>query len=136
MVHVASAGTALRLSLHILAATVWVGGQITLAGLVPAMRTVGGEAPKVFARAFARLSWPAFALLVVTGFWNMAADNLGKAGTAWKIVLGVKIGVVVLSGLSAWLHARATSRRGIAIWGALTGTSAVAALVMGVFLAG
>ena len=126
----------MRLSLHILAATVWVGGQITLAGLVPAMRTVGGEAPRVIARAFARLSWPAFALLIATGIWNVAADNPGNASTAWKVVLGAKIGVVALSGLSAWLHTRATSRKSIAIWGALTGTSAVAALVMGVFLAG
>ena len=34
-----------RLFLHILAAPVWVGGQLTLAGLLPALRRIGGRAP-------------------------------------------------------------------------------------------
>ncbi len=37
----------LRLFLHVLAATVWVGGQITLAALVPALRGAGGQATAV-----------------------------------------------------------------------------------------
>jgi uncharacterized membrane protein len=32
-----------RLFLHVLAATVWVGGQLTLAALVPALRGLGGN---------------------------------------------------------------------------------------------
>ena len=31
----------LRLFLHVLAATIWVGGQLTLAALVPALRAAG-----------------------------------------------------------------------------------------------
>ena len=65
----------LRLTLHVLAATVWVGGQIVMAGLVGPSRGLGGDAPKVLARAFARLAWPAFVVLVVTGFWNIATVN-------------------------------------------------------------
>ena len=43
--------TTIRLYLHVLAATVWVGGQITLAGLVPGLRSLSPEAPRVVARA-------------------------------------------------------------------------------------
>ena len=35
----------LRLFLHVLAATIWVGGQLTLAALVPALRAAGAEVP-------------------------------------------------------------------------------------------
>jgi putative copper export protein len=125
----------IRLSLHILAATVWVGGQFTLAGLVPAARALGPEAPKVLARAFARLMWPAYALLVATGIWNVVAISAGQP-PAWKAVLGIKMTVVLAAGLSAFLHSRATTERGLALWGSLSGIAAVTALVLGVFLAG
>ncbi|HLI53527.1 MAG TPA: CopD family protein [Acidimicrobiales bacterium] len=132
---VAPAVEGVRLSLHVLAAAVWVGGQITLAGLVPAARKASPDVPGQLARAFARLSWPAFAVLVATGIWNVAAVG-GHQGTAWDALLGAKLAVVALAGASAWLHSRATSRRGLAVWGALSGVSSVSALVMGVFLAG
>ncbi len=124
-----------RLTLHVLAAAVWVGGQITVAGLVPTARALDPDAPRQVARAFARLSWPAYAVLVATGFWNMAAVSKGQPH-AWKIVLGVKIAVVALAGLSAWLHSIARSRAGLAVWGAVASLSSLAALTLGVFLAG
>ncbi len=117
-----------------LAAAVWVGGQVVLAGLVPAARRVSPDAPKALARAFARLSWPAYAVLVATGIWNVAADH--PSGTAWQVVLGVKLGVVALAGVAALLHTRATSRRALAVWGSLAGGASIAALVLGVLLAG
>jgi hypothetical protein len=43
--------------------------------------------------------------------------------------------VVVVSGLTAWLHARAKSTAGLAVFGALTGLSALAALFIGILLA-
>jgi putative copper export protein len=125
----------IRLSLHVLAATVWVGGQLTLAGLLPTVRGLGGDAPRRTARAFARLSWPAYVVLVATGIWNVAAVGKGQP-TAWQILLGVKIAVVVVAGLAAWLHGRVTSRTWLGVWGGVAGTTSVAALVMGVFLAG
>ena len=50
----------IRLTLHVLAATVWVGGQIVMMGLVGPARALGGDATKTLARAFARMAWPAF----------------------------------------------------------------------------
>ncbi len=123
-----------RLFLHVLGASVWVGGQIVLAGLVPSARQLGPEAPRTLARAFARLAWPAFALVVITGFWNIAAVH--PKTTAWQIVLGVKLAVVALSGAAAFWHQRASSRRAVAVSGSLAGLSAVAALLLGVLLAG
>jgi putative copper export protein len=124
-----------RLSIHVLAATIWVGGQFTVAGLVPTVKQLGADAPKRIANAFARIMWPAYAVLLVTGFWNVSATHKGQP-SSWKVVLGVKIAVVLFSGLAAWLHGKSKSRRGLAVWGSAAGLSATAALVLGVFLAG
>jgi putative copper export protein len=132
----ASALTATRLSLHVLAATVWVGGQIVLAGLLPELRSLGGDATAQVAKAFARLSWPAFAVLVLTGLWNVAAVHASNSTGAWTAVLFVKIAVVVLAGLGAWLHTKATSKAAIAAWGSIAGTASIVAVVLGVLLAG
>ncbi len=122
-----------RLFLHVLAATIWVGGQLTLAGLVPVARALGHDAPTLMARRFNLIAWPAFAVLVATGIWNMAAE--GDRGSAYRHTLELKLVVVLVSGVAAFLHARARSRRGLAIWGATTGVSALAALFVGIMLA-
>jgi len=125
----------LRLSLHVLGAAVWVGGQVTMAGLVPTARRLGPDAPGTLARAFARVQWPAYALVVVTGFWNVSAVASG-ASTTWKVVLGVKIAVVALAGVGALAHQRSTTKAGLAAWGAVSSLASLAALVLGVLLAG
>lgn len=125
-----------RLILHVLAATVWVGGQFTVMGLLPTVRTLGPDAPKKVARALGRLLWPAYALLVVTGFWNIGALTTSHASSAWKAVLMAKIAVVVVAGVGVFLHQRSTSKLGIALWGAVGAVASVAALCLGVFLAG
>jgi putative copper export protein len=125
----------IRVSIHVLAAAIWVGGQLTLAGLVPTARTLGDGAAKALAQAFARIQWPAYAVLVITGFWNISATHGGQP-KAWQVVLGVKIAVVALAGIGAFLHSRARTKAGLAGWGAVTALSSVAALALGVFLAG
>lgn len=127
---------AVRLSLHVLAAAVWVGGQLTVAGLLPTVRRLGDDAPRRVASAFGRLAWPAYGVLVLTGIWNVSASHPGSEGSAWNAVLGAKIAVVVLAGLATLLHTRATSRRSLAIGGAVAGVTSLAALVLGVLLAG
>lgn len=135
LAQLASSTDSIRLSLHVLAASIWVGGQLVLGGLVPVGRRAGGDVTKQMARAFARLAWPAYVVLLGTGIWNMADVSKGQSST-WKTVLMVKIALVLLAGLGTGLHTRATSRRALAVWGAVGALCSVAALVMGVVLAG
>lgn len=65
--------TAFRLFLHVISASVWVGGQIVVAGLVPTVRGFGPDAPQQIAKAFNRIGWPAFGVAVITGMWNILA---------------------------------------------------------------
>jgi putative copper export protein len=124
-----------RLFLHVLAATVWVGGQLTLAALVPALRRLGTEIPRAAARRFNQVAWPAFAVLILTGVWNVIAVRSQISGS-YQVTLVVKLIVVAISGVAAALHARARNAAGLAVFGALTGISALAALFLGILLAG
>jgi putative copper export protein len=126
----------IRLTLHVLAASLWVGGQFTMAGLVPTARRAGADVPQKLARALAVLLWPAFAVLVITGFWNISTITFSGQSTAWKAVLIVKLVVVVIAGVGLYLHQRSTTKRSLAVWASVGGLASVAALVMGVFLAG
>ena len=125
-----------RLTLHVLAATVWVGGQIVMTGpgrAGPPAR--GGDATKTLARAFARMAWPAYLLLIVTGIWNVTAVHYSSQ--------------VGLEGGAHGQDRRGDPGRGgrrpapagedraqLALWGSVSGVASVAALVMGVLLAG
>jgi putative copper export protein len=124
-----------RLFLHVLAATIWVGGQLTLAAQVPVLRRMGANVTAGAARRFNQVAWPAFAALVITGIWNIIAVRPQIHGS-YETTLVVKLVVVVISGIAAALHARAKSTAGRAVFGALTGVSALAALFLGVLLAG
>jgi putative copper export protein len=132
----APALTAVRLSLHVLAAAVFVGGQITMVGLLPDVRKLGGDAAVRLARAFAKVTWPAYGVLLLTGIWSVSAVHASHSTSAWKTVLMIKIAVAVLAGVAAWLHSRSTARTPLAVWGSIAGTASIAALVLGVFLSG
>lgn len=132
----ASALDTVRLSLHVVAATVWVGGQLTLAGLLPALRRLGEGATRSIAQAFARLQWPAYVVLLATGVWNVLAVHVHSASGAWRAVLFVKIGVVLVAGISAYVHQNSKTKAGLAASGAVTSLASLAALVLGVLLAG
>lgn len=120
--------------LHILAATVWVGGQITLAALVPTLRRAGPDAPRAAARRFNQVAWPAFGLLVLTGIWNVVAESGEEHEAGYATTLGVKMAVVALSGAAAFLHSRARGKTALAVWGAVSGITALLAVVLGVVL--
>jgi putative copper export protein len=125
----------IRLFLHVLAATLWVGGQLVLAALVPTLRAIGHDAPRRAARRFNEVAWPAFGVLIATGIWNLSAE-WDKVEGGYRNTLIVKLIVVSLSGVTAYLHIRSKTPRGLAVFGALTGLTALAALFLGVMLAG
>jgi len=126
--------TSIRLFLHVLAAAVWVGGQITLAGLMPTLRGLGDDAPKAVARRFNRIAWPAFAVLVLTGVWNVVEVDVADTSVEYQITLFLKLVVVAASGISAAAHIGAKSKGALAFWGALSGLSAIAAVFLGILL--
>lgn len=132
----ASGLTILRLSLHVLAACIWVGGQFVLAGLVPTVRALGEGAPKKVAQAFGRLSWPAYWLLIATGVWNFLAVHHQDASSGWNAAFGVKMVFVVLAGLGSYLHTKAKTPQARGIYAGVGTLAAIAALVLGVALAG
>ena len=122
----------IRVTLHVLAATIWVGGQIVLAVLVGPLRRAAPGAVPAAARAFAWVAWPAFAVLVATGFWNMAA--VGQKGDAYQTTLMVKLVLVLLSGLGAALHTVAKSPAFKGIWASVGLLGALGAVLFGVAL--
>jgi putative copper export protein len=126
----------IRLFLHVLAAALWVGGQLILAALVPVLRRSGPGVVTAAARRFNQVAWTAFAVLIITGIWNIAAVSPQANQPGYRTTLIVKLVVVLISGVTAALHIRSKTARGRAVFGALTGISALAALFLGVLLAG
>ena len=142
----------IRLFLHVLGASVWVGGQLVLAGILPVLGAhASTDTVRAVARQFQRLAWPAYALLVVTGIWNLVAIKVGDQSGAYLATLMVKLTLVALSGIAAATHvivvgpavARASTdaqaRRRRAFAGASAGLALLFALVaafMGVQLNG
>lgn len=120
---------AFRLFLHVLAASIWVGGQLVLAGLVPTVRKYGTDATRQVARAFNRIAWPAFAVAVVTGLWNVFALPLDDLRHPW---IELKVLAVLLSGVGAALHQNAKGNTALlAAGGAMSTVFGVAAMYLG-----
>ena len=122
-----------RLFLHVLAATIWVGGQITLGALVPVLRRAGADLPRLVARQFGRVAWTAYAVLIATGVWNMTAYD-GKDRHGYDATIGVKLALVALSGIAAYIHQRGRSRVVLAVGGAAAMVFALGALFLGIVL--
>ena len=126
--------TTLRLFLHILAASVWVGGQIALAGVVPSVRKVAPEATKAVARAFARVAWPAFAVVVLTGIWNLTEVHVADTGTTYQVTLFVKLVLVFSSGAAAAVHSVGRTKLAFALGGAIGLLAGIGAMFCGYLL--
>ncbi len=102
----------LVLSLHLLAAIVWIGGMVFLSMvLVPVFRREGGltgERQRVFhgvARRFRVVVWVSVAILVLTGpiLLSGRTDKLGESG-AWLAILEAKLSLVGLLILLTAVH--------------------------------
>jgi putative copper export protein len=134
--HLTDAVTITRLSLHVLGATVWIGGQAVMAGLVPVLREGGSDLPAKAARVFGRLAWPAYILLLLTGFWNMGVANNSGTTWGWQFAMGLKFLAVIGAGAGAFLHTRAKSAAQRGMFAGIGFLFSLIAMVLGVALAG
>jgi putative copper export protein len=126
--------TTFRVFLHVLSASVWVGGQIVVAALVPTVRTLGADAPRKVARAFNRVAWPFFGLALATGIWNLMEVDIENSSNSYQVGVMLKLLIVAVSGVSAYLHTTARSRRALAVWGSTGAAAALAAMLFGASL--
>ena len=128
----------IRLFLHILGATVWVGGQVVLASAVPVVRKYGGiETARAVARRFQVVAWPAFGLLLATGVWNLFAVDVADQSGSYLTTLLVKLILVAISGMCALGHILVARHRPAlgGILAALALLAALGATFVGVLLA-
>ena len=123
-----------RIFIHVLAAAIWVGGQIVLAGVVPRLREVGSDATKAAANGFATVAWPAFVVVVVTGMWNIFEVDMANAATAYHMTLGVKFLLVIVAGASAFAHSRTQSPKMRGITGGVGAVTSLVVLFLGVLM--
>ena len=85
--------------LHLVSASIWVGGLITLGALVGAVRREGVDRSvlRAMARMFSRVSWSAMGVAFLTGAW-MSIDLVGEPA------LAVKVGTVAVTAALAAYH--------------------------------
>ena len=110
----------IRVFLHLLGVAGWVGGQIVMVGLLPLLRSLGPDVPRIAAVRFARVAWPCFGLAVVTGIWSLSAVEIGDYDTEYFTAL-----LVGLSGVAATVHA---TTRSVALRGSTEALGGLAAL--------
>jgi putative copper export protein len=136
-------GSDFVLWIHVLAACIWIGGQITLGMIMPMLRTTPDVMRNV-ARRFQNVAWGAFALLIATGLINMHDAGISLThlnATPQSRTLSVKLFFVFASGAAAALHAywvtprmRTASRaKRAAAVGTLGGISLLAAMLAALF---
>jgi copper resistance protein D len=94
--------------LHVLAATVWVGGTVALTFIaVPVIRRLTGETRQQAMRGLGErwrpIGWGALLVLVATGI-PLAAEVLPDGGADAAAVFGVKAGSFVALVCVAYLH--------------------------------
>ena len=124
----------IRLFLHVLAASVWVGGQIVLGALVPKLRQVAPEPLKVAANGFARVAWPAFAVVVVTGMWNILEIPVGDMSTEYQVTMFVHVLLAMATAMFAVIHSVGRTKLALALGGALGLLTSLGAMFVGILL--
>ena len=92
---------------HLIAASVWVGGLITLGALVVSVRHTGADRSvlQAMARQFGRVSWGAMAVAVATGVAQLARSNISlSSDTDYAVALFVKLSLVGVAAGLALFH--------------------------------
>lgn len=124
----------IRIFLHVLAAAVWVGGQIVLGGLVPRLRRAAPETTRVAARAFGAVAWPAFGLLVITGMWSVFDLTLTEQSSSYQTTVAIHVVLAIVAGAAAAIHSIGRSKLALALGGAIGLVASLAAAFLGVLL--
>ena len=123
-----------RLFLHVLGASIWVGGQIVLSGLVPKLRKVAPESLKVAANAYARIAWPAFAVVFVTGMWNILDIKVGDMSTDYQVTMFVHVLLAMATAIFAVIHSVGKTKLALALGGAFGLLTSLGAMFVGIML--
>lgn len=89
--------------MHVVAACIWIGGQLTVAAIIPMVRDHRDLARRM-GRRYQAVAWPAFAVLIVTG-----VVNIGNAGLRWSQLLDSAAGRTLLIKCFS-LHSRGSLR--------------------------
>ncbi|MGB2756572.1 MAG: hypothetical protein WBD02_02785 [Acidimicrobiia bacterium] len=138
----------IRVFIHVLAVCIWVGGQFTLAATAKSLRAAGPEVAATAARGFAKIAWPAYGIAWMTGIWNLFAVHINERPTSYQVTVAVKLLVVLISGIVAFIHlqvgkgariatdevTRIRARRRSAILGMTSAITALGAVLLGVSL--
>jgi putative copper export protein len=125
----------LRIFLHIIAVAVWVGGQIVLAGIVPALRQSAPGALPLVAKGFSKVAWPAMAIILVTGVWSLGTVNVADQSSEYLVTLAIKVLVVGVAAAATIIHSVGETKLAKALGGALGLIGSVTAMYAGTLLA-
>lgn len=103
---------------HLLAATVWIGGMITVALLVPVLRKGGADRGLVqaAARRFGHATWIAISVSILTGMLQIFRFDHPLSGA-----LAIKLVLVSLSITLAFVHQEIARHVGPALRGVMEG---------------
>lgn len=123
-----------RLFLHVFTASVWVGGQVVLAGIVPIIRSENRDLLSAVARQFARLSWAAFIMATLTGAWSVVEINVGDLSTEYQVVLFAKLLAAGMSAVAAVIHSLGNSKAAKGVGGAMALLFGLATMFLGELL--
>lgn len=124
----------IRIFLHLLAVAIWVGGQIVLAGIVPALRKSAPHTMPVVAQAFARIAWPAMIVVIFTGIWSLGSVTITDQSASYLVTFGIKMLLVALAIVATVIHSAGTSKASKAIGGAVGLLTSLLATYAGVLM--
>lgn len=105
-----------------------------MVSLVPVLRKISPDAPRLAAERFGCFAWTFLFLALITGVWGIFDIELSSKDSAYQITLFIKLLLVAASGISALIHSRTKSVPVRAATGALGLLTALGALLSGVLL--
>ena len=93
---------------HLLSASVWVGGMVAMTSVLPGMLAAGfhGSEVRGVARRFSTITFPAMVIAAATGIWKITGG-----GTEVTTTITAKLALTTFAVLLALWHARASGLR-------------------------